>query len=92
VGLALEARITEGIATELRLAFFAMDRVPRLAPAAASCLTHCAIDAAALARAKDALRQDLDPMPDVYHGAQTKLHLAGVVLQRALAMVPLQRA
>ncbi len=92
VGLALEARIAEGMATELRLAFFAIDRVPRLAPLAASCLPRCAIDAAALARAKDALRQDLDPLPDVYHGAHTKLHLAGVVLERALATLPLQHA
>jgi carbon-monoxide dehydrogenase medium subunit len=91
VGLALEARMHEGVATELRLAFFAIDRVPKLAVQAASCLTQRPIDAAALARAKEALREDLDPLPDAYHGAGTKLHLAGVVLERALAALASER-
>jgi carbon-monoxide dehydrogenase medium subunit len=92
VGVTLAARVAGGVATELRLVFFAIDRIPKLAASAASCLTRCTIDATALARAKDALRHDLDPLPDVYHGAQTKLHLAAVVLERALARLPLQRA
>jgi carbon-monoxide dehydrogenase medium subunit len=90
-GVALKARIDEGVATELRLAFFGVGRVPRLAPMAAACLAGRALDAAALARAKEALRSELEPMADTYHTADTKLHLAGVVLERALAALPLAR-
>jgi carbon-monoxide dehydrogenase medium subunit len=92
VGLALHARIDQGIAREMKPVFFAVDRVPRLAANAALCLTGGPVNAAALGRAREALRHDLDALPDVYHGAQTKLHLAGVVLERALGTLPLQRA
>jgi len=92
VGIALNAKIADGIVTRLRLAFFGADRTPKLAERAAARLTDCALDKSALADAKRALRDDLDPMPDVYHAADTKLHLAGVVLERALAKLPLRRA
>ena len=90
-GVALKARIAEGIATGLRIVFFGVGRVPRLATRTAACLAGRAFDAAALAHAKEALRTELEPMADVDHGAETKLHLAGVVLERALAALPLGR-
>jgi carbon-monoxide dehydrogenase medium subunit len=39
--------------------------------------------AATLEEAKRLLGQDLDPPADLYHSAATKLHLAGVLLERA---------
>jgi len=36
-----------------------------------------------LERAKQALAQDLDPPADLYHSSATKLHLAGVLVERA---------
>jgi carbon-monoxide dehydrogenase medium subunit len=36
-----------------------------------------------LAEAKVALRADLDPPADLYNSSATKLHLAGVLLERA---------
>jgi carbon-monoxide dehydrogenase medium subunit len=89
-GIAVKARIVDGVASELRLAFFAIGRTPTLAEATASSLVGRVPDRNALAAAKAALRQDLEPMPDLYHGVQTKLHLAGVVLERALAALPLR--
>lgn len=90
-GVAVKARIVDGLASELRLAFFAIDRFPKLAARAAACLTQRSLDGGAIAEAKAALRDDLEPMADVYHGAQTKLHLAGVALERALCALPLRR-
>lgn len=90
-GLAVKARIADGVASELRLAFFAIGRVPKLATTAAGCLTQRPLDRAALAQAKAALRHDLAPLSDLEHGVQTKMHLADVVLERALAELPLRR-
>ena len=36
-----------------------------------------------LAEARSALKEDLDPPADLYHSSKTKLHLAGVLLERA---------
>ena len=65
--------------SEIRLAFFAMGSTPILA-------THAAAAAAqSVAAAQQALAQDLDPPADLYHSGATKLHLARVLLGRALA-------
>ena len=64
---------------DIRLAFFAVATAPVLA-------THAAAAAkTSIAAAQDALEQDLDPPPDLYHSGATKLHLARVLLGRALA-------
>jgi aerobic carbon-monoxide dehydrogenase medium subunit len=91
VGLALNARIENGLATTLRLAYFGAHRMPRLAQRASACLIGRTLDQNALAAAKQALRDDLEPLADIYHTAKTKLHLAGVILERALAQLPTAR-
>ena len=63
----------------IRLAFFAVGSTPILA-------THAAAAAKrSVAAAQEALAQDLDPPADLYHSGATKLHLARVLLGRALA-------
>lgn len=89
VGLAVSAGMAGGKASHMRLAYFGADRRPRLATKAAACLVDRRIDGDALAEAKRALQDDLDPMADIYHTVQTKRHLAGVVLERTLAQLPL---
>jgi carbon-monoxide dehydrogenase medium subunit len=65
--------------SEIRLAFFAVGPTAILA-------THAAAAAKkSVAAAQDALAQDLDPPADLYHSGATKLHLARVLLGRALA-------
>jgi carbon-monoxide dehydrogenase medium subunit len=90
-GLALTAHIADGVATRLRLAFFGVERRPRLVLATAQCLVGAPLDAPALARAREALRAELEPLADGEHAADTKLQLAEVVLERALARLPLAR-
>jgi len=60
---------------ETRLAFLNVGPTAVLARGAASKKT--------LAEAKAALKSDLSPTPDLYNSAATKLHLAGVLLERA---------
>jgi carbon-monoxide dehydrogenase medium subunit len=62
-------------AGETRLAFFNAGPKPVLAKNAASKKT--------LAEAKAALQADLQPPADLYNSPATKLHLAGVLLERA---------
>ena len=63
----------------IRLAFFAVGSTPILA-------THAAAAAGkSVAAAQQALARDLDPPADLYHSGATKLHLARVLLGRALA-------
>ncbi|MGE5640977.1 MAG: FAD binding domain-containing protein [Clostridia bacterium] len=60
---------------ETRFAFLNVGSTPVLAAKAASKKT--------LAEAKEALKTDLSPVADLYNSAATKLHLAGVLLERA---------
>ena len=74
VGLAAHRRDAE-----IRLAFFGVGTRPILA-------THAAAAAkTSIVAAQDALARDLDPPADLYHSGATKLHLARVLLGRALA-------
>ena len=64
---------------DLRLAFFSVGDKAILA-------THAAAEAKkSIAAAQAALARDLDPPADLYHSGATKLHLARVLLGRALA-------
>ena len=64
---------------ELRLAFFAVGATAILARNAAAAATS------STAAAQQALAQDLDPPADLHHSGAAKLHLARVLLGRALA-------
>jgi carbon-monoxide dehydrogenase medium subunit len=84
VGLASQARVKEGELSDVRLAYFAVGAVPKLATKTAAHLTGQPITDAALANAQAALAGDLDPHDDLQASAATRLHLARVLLRRAL--------
>ena len=74
VGIAAHRR-----GAEIRLAFFAVGPIAILATHAAAAVKK------SVAAAQEALARDLDPPADLYHSGATKLHLARVLLGRALA-------
>lgn len=85
VGLAMHARVTGKRLDDARLAFLGAGATPRLAHSAATALTGRDCDADCIEGVVRALADDLDPLPDLYHQRETKLHLAGVLLRRAIA-------
>ncbi len=84
VGLAATARMPAGTIEQARLVFFGTGNVPFRARAAESSLAGRRPDDAAVAAAQAALARELHPTGDLYHGAATKQHLAGVLLRRVL--------
>ena len=85
VGLAAHGKVAGGKFGDLRLAFLGAGGKPVLAKAAAAALEGKAYGAECVAAAQAALAHDLDPPPDLYSSAATKLHLARVLTGRALA-------
>ena len=83
VGLAALAKRTRGALSDVRLAFFGVGATPVLARSAMAAIEGKPAGAAgACAKALD---QDLDPGPDLYASAATKMQLARVLTDRALA-------
>lgn len=85
VGLALHAQVCGKRLDDVRLVFLGGAATPRLAERAASVLSGHECDASRVDQAIGVLAEDLDPMPDLYHRRETKMHLAGVLLRRTLA-------
>ncbi len=85
VGLAALAQLERGALTRLRLVYLGVGDTPVVAAGAMAKLEGQRATPEAIAAAQTALEQDLDPVPDLYHSAATKLHLARVLLGRALA-------
>jgi carbon-monoxide dehydrogenase medium subunit len=83
VGLAAQGTVQDSALSDLRLAYFGVGAKPTLAAAAAARLSG-PVTKAALAEAQGALAQDLDPQDDIQASAATRLHLAGVLLRRAV--------
>jgi carbon-monoxide dehydrogenase medium subunit len=86
VGLAACARLTDGVLNDVRLAFSGMGPTPLLAGAAAAALEGRPF-ADEAARAQRLLEQDLEPFDDPEQSAAAKMHLARVLLGRALAAI-----
>jgi aerobic carbon-monoxide dehydrogenase medium subunit len=85
VGLAVRARVANGRLEGVRPVFFAVGGGPVLARAAAAALEGRTLDASAIEAAAAALSHDLDPEADLQITAATRLHLARVLLRRAVA-------
>jgi len=83
-GLAARGRVRAGAVHDLRLAFLSLEDRPVRALRTEAALQGRTIDEATLAGAVQTLRAELQPAADLTHGADTKSHLAGVLLQRAL--------
>jgi carbon-monoxide dehydrogenase medium subunit len=84
VGLAALAKSARGALSDVRLAFFGVGPTPVLAKNAMAALDGKPAGSGAAAAAK-ALDKDLDPGPDLYSSAATKMQLARVLTGRALA-------
>ena len=84
-GLAAVAKRAGGTLTDLRLAFLGMGQAPVLARSAMAAMEGKRAAADTIAAASQALSRDLDPAPDLYSSAATKMHLARALTGRALA-------
>jgi carbon-monoxide dehydrogenase medium subunit len=84
VGLAAQARIEGGGLRDLRLAYFGVGSRATLAAGAATQLVGQAPNEGTMAKAVAALADDLAPHDDLHASATTRLHLAGVLLRRAI--------
>ena len=84
-GLAAVARNTRGALSDLRLAFLGVGAAPALARGAMAAMEGKRASPDAIAAATQALAKDLDPSPDLYSSAATKMQLARVLTGRALA-------
>jgi carbon-monoxide dehydrogenase medium subunit len=78
VGLALAARSRTPGLDDIRLVFFGVSDRPATAPRAAAALAGLDLEGA-----RAALAVDLDPASDAQASAAMRLHLAGVLLDRA---------
>ena len=85
VGLAALARSARGALSDVRLAFFGVGPTPVLAKSASAVIEGKPVKPDAIAAAAKALAKDLDPTPDLYSSAATKMQLARVLTGRALA-------
>lgn len=83
VGLAARTRIEDGLVREARLVFFGVGAKPVPASAAAAALREAPLPER-IARAQEALSEDIDPPDDLNASGVTKRHLARVLLGRAL--------
>ena len=84
VGLAAHARVAGGRINDARLAFLGAGSTPVLAVRAAAALEGREPDAQAIAAAQATLAEELEMPADLYSSRATKLHLARVLLGRAL--------
>ncbi len=91
-GLAVAARFEGRKAVRVNLGFLGMGVTPLRAPKTESLLAGKVLDAATLEQAAASLKAELDPLPDLTHSADTKRHLASVLLRRLLQAADASRA
>ena len=84
VGVAAHARLAAGRINDARLAFLGVASTPVLAVRAAAALEGRPPDAQSVSAAQAALGDELETAADLYCSRATKLHLARVLLGRAL--------
>ena len=89
IGVAASCIMTKDTANSMRIAFLSAGDTPKSALHAAGAVEGGRLDAAAVDRAKQALAEDLDPPADLTTSSATKLHLAQVLLGRALLQMAL---
>jgi aerobic carbon-monoxide dehydrogenase medium subunit len=87
VGLACAGHFTSGQFSTLNLAYFAVGDHAVLAKTAAAALTTRALTPDVITSAQSALAHDLDPHSDPQATAAMRLHLARVLLARALPVL-----
>ena len=83
-GLAAVANRAGGMLSDLRLAFLGVGETPVLARKTMAAMEGKRAAADTIAAAAKALAKDIDPTPDLYSSAATKMQLARVLTGRAL--------
>ncbi len=91
-GLAVAARFSGAVATQVRLGFLGVDAIPFRARRAETLLAGKVLDGAAIEIAMAALKTELDPVADLTHSSETKRHLATVLARRLLTAAQASRA
>ncbi len=84
VGLAMATRFEGGSMHQTRLAWLGVGSHPARTPGVERVLDGLAPSLEWIARAQQALRAELQVEPDLTHSAAAKMHLASVMLKRAL--------
>jgi carbon-monoxide dehydrogenase medium subunit len=84
VGIAAMANNSQGVLSDVQLAFLGVDQTPVLAKTAMAAIEGKRVSPAVIAAAAQALASDLDPSGDTYSTPATKLHLARVITARAI--------
>ena len=87
VGLAAHAKIAGSALADLRLVFFGAGETPMIARKAAAILERAPYSPAVLAEAQAALESELSPFGDAACSAATRIHLARVLLGRAVSQL-----
>lgn len=85
VGIAVAGDVNDGVLGDLRIVYFGVGNTPVRALGAETALNATRGDTTALAAAVASLGEDMAPSGDLYSSTATKMHLAGVLLRRALA-------
>jgi carbon-monoxide dehydrogenase medium subunit len=85
VGIAAVVAQAAGRAAHVRLVAFGASGTPVRLPAAEAALAAGPLDRAALARAAEAARGEVDPVADNNASADYRRHLVGVLVERAAA-------
>jgi carbon-monoxide dehydrogenase medium subunit len=84
VGLAAVIRKEKGKVQACRLAFFSVAAIPTMATKAQAFLEGKSIDAALIQQAVKLAREEIETLADITNSQETKTHLLGVLLERAL--------
>ncbi|MGP9812680.1 FAD binding domain-containing protein [Rhodopseudomonas sp. NSM] len=91
VGTAIAATFDGDAIARMRIALFSVGATPFLARGAAAALCGTTLRDADIARAQAALADELSPSEDAHVSAETRLHLASVLLRRQLGKLREQR-
>ncbi len=91
-GLAVAVQFDGAAARTVRLGFLGLGATPLRAPRTEALLGGKVLDAAAIEIAAATLRAELDPVGDLTHGADTKRHLATVLMRRLLTAAQASRS
>jgi len=87
VGIAIAADVVGGVLDEMRIVFLGVGNTPMRALGAETALNGTRGELAQVGEAVGSLEEDIAPSNDLYTSAETKSHLAGVLLQRAVKLL-----
>lgn len=91
-GLAVAARFAGTTAQKVNIGLLGMGVTPLRAPRTEALLAGKTLDEGTIEIAAASLKAELDPLPDLVHSAETKKHLASVLLRRLLKAAHASRA